>query len=355
MRGRLLYFILTIFIGVFFLVNIFLGQKQTEFDQMAEQDAAVVEQFEKSFETRLKEKLEGSGGIQGLLGDEEGSIWGLALLIGLFTLSTIVGSFILMSYLIAKTRGKEWIRRIQIPPPTTWSIFDVLRVVILFLFFAYLINLFEVILVGLGWISGDGLARVLPIFNTIILDIWIAFCIICFAHFNQPSGAFRSLGIIKQSMGEPIVLGGMAYISILPIFFIVLTGVMWFSQWIGYEAPVHPLVTVFVAEESQITLFCSIFLGVAVGPIVEELFFRGFCYAALRKRWGIGPGILISSFLFSVVHWNPFSVLPIFCLGIALAYLYEKTGSLMASMTVHILHNGLLVIGLFLSRGVVGT
>jgi len=49
--------------------------------------------------------------------------------------------------------------------------------------------------------------------------------------------------------------------------------------------------------------------------------------------------ILISGFVFALIHWNAYVFLQIFVLGLMLAYLFEKTGSLVAPITVHICHN----------------
>jgi membrane protease YdiL (CAAX protease family) len=44
--------------------------------------------------------------------------------------------------------------------------------------------------------------------------------------------------------------------------------------------------------------------------------------------------------------------LPIMALGLLLTYLYEKTGSLVSSMAVHIMHNVAMVILVFLARNI---
>ncbi|OLC29753.1 MAG: hypothetical protein AUH31_06125 [Armatimonadetes bacterium 13_1_40CM_64_14] len=73
-------------------------------------------------------------------------------------------------------------------------------------------------------------------------------------------------------------------------------------------------------------------------PIGEEVFFRGFIYNTLR-RWGWVWAVILSSVLFAAVHLQIVHFLPILLLGVVLAVLYQRTGSLVASMAVHGVNN----------------
>ena len=92
------------------------------------------------------------------------------------------------------------------------------------------------------------------------------------------------------------------------------------------------------------------FLVIGLGPFIEEIFFRGFVYGALKHRFGIRKAIFLSALFFSFLHTNPMGFFPILVLGLLLAYLYEKTGSLIPSITVHMLHNGVLLGLLFIVK-----
>ena len=89
-----------------------------------------------------------------------------------------------------------------------------------------------------------------------------------------------------------------------------------------------------------------------VGPAIEEVFFRGFTYTAFRNRWGVRWAIVGSAALFALLHMNLIAFIPIFILGVFLAYLYEKTGSLVPSMTVHMTHNFLMVNAALFFKGI---
>lgn len=85
--------------------------------------------------------------------------------------------------------------------------------------------------------------------------------------------------------------------------------------------------------------FLALTLGGMVAPIAEEFFFRGFFYTALRSKWGIKPALVLSSLIFALFHLSFLLIPLLFLMGVLLALLYEKRGSLDASFLLHILNN----------------
>lgn len=85
------------------------------------------------------------------------------------------------------------------------------------------------------------------------------------------------------------------------------------------------------------------FAAVVVAPIVEEVLFRGLLHNALRVRVG-RAAILVSSGLFAVTHLYIINFLPVFALGVLLAWLYERRGSLWAPIVAHAFANGMVAV-----------
>ncbi|WP_339230369.1 type II CAAX endopeptidase family protein [Oceanobacillus sp. FSL K6-2867] len=82
-----------------------------------------------------------------------------------------------------------------------------------------------------------------------------------------------------------------------------------------------------------------------ISPIYEEIFYRGFLYKWFRVKWGVGAGMLCSSFIFTIVHLPTYNTLPVnFASGIIFAWTYEKSGSVLPAMIVHGVFNGLAII-----------
>lgn len=61
-----------------------------------------------------------------------------------------------------------------------------------------------------------------------------------------------------------------------------------------------------------------------VSPITEEIVFRGLVFNRMRRFYPTAAAILISGMLFGVYHGNPVQGIYGACLGILIAYIYEK-------------------------------
>jgi membrane protease YdiL (CAAX protease family) len=85
-----------------------------------------------------------------------------------------------------------------------------------------------------------------------------------------------------------------------------------------------------------------------VAPFAEELYFRGVFYQWLRQRWGVWPGILVSSLVFGIVHGELSVAGAAFVLGLILAWIYEQSGSLWIAILVHAINNSFKVLALYL-------
>ena len=72
-----------------------------------------------------------------------------------------------------------------------------------------------------------------------------------------------------------------------------------------------------------------------VTPISEELLFRGFVLGGALPRIGPGPAVVATALLFSALHLKPEVMIPIFITGLALGWLYVKTGSLWPCIAAH--------------------
>lgn len=94
----------------------------------------------------------------------------------------------------------------------------------------------------------------------------------------------------------------------------------------------------------------TFFAVVLLAPVAEEIFFRGFLYGGLRARIGVIGAMLASTLFFTALHFSIDAFIPIFVLGLFLAWLYEKTGSLYPGIILHAANNGVAVIALFIAQ-----
>jgi len=82
-----------------------------------------------------------------------------------------------------------------------------------------------------------------------------------------------------------------------------------------------------------------IVMAVIVAPVAEEILFRGYFYGVIRRYGGRIAAILTSSLLFAAIHVHLPSMLGLGILAVILCLLYERTGSLWATITMHATFN----------------
>ncbi|MEJ2600399.1 MAG: type II CAAX endopeptidase family protein [Anaerolineales bacterium] len=87
--------------------------------------------------------------------------------------------------------------------------------------------------------------------------------------------------------------------------------------------------------------------GGIIAPFAEELVFRGVLYQWLRDRYGLWPGILISSLIFGLAHGDIAIGGAAAVLGIVLAWTFEKSQSLWPSVLIHVINNGAKIVLLY--------
>src|ERR1700691_5041870 len=89
--------------------------------------------------------------------------------------------------------------------------------------------------------------------------------------------------------------------------------------------------------------------AVSLGPLMEELFFRGFLYPVAARRLGAIWGILLTALPFGLIHFFQYgrswgAVLIIFLVGIVLTTVRAVTKSVAASFLTHVGYNGTLMV-----------
>ena len=292
----------------------------------------------------------------------EGNVyaWGLFGVTFLIVLGFVGGVVLDVIYFVLRSRNRNIVPRLGDLKEKPWSVADVVRAVILYFSFLAIIRLFfasgSFCLLTRFFLRSQDTVVVLDSFEGMALGFTLSYSIIAlvmlyFITFKYKQSFFRSLGVNIKSFIRSALLGLVAYISYLPFLFIALLMSLGLSDFFKMAPEENPLLNVFSIEGRPWLLFYFVLCICLIGPIIEELFFRGFLYPALRKKIGTFLSILLSSALFSLLHMTFVGFLPIFFLGILLAYIYEKSGSLLSSITIHIIHNSCITLFLFIVKG----
>ncbi|WP_299223063.1 CPBP family intramembrane glutamic endopeptidase [uncultured Aquimarina sp.] len=86
-------------------------------------------------------------------------------------------------------------------------------------------------------------------------------------------------------------------------------------------------------------MFWAVLFVAIFPPIFEELGFRGFLYNQLNKIASTKVTIILTAFIFALVHFSVISLLWIFPFGLLLGYLRHKYNTLWIGMIIHFIHN----------------
>ena len=153
---------------------------------------------------------------------------------------------------------------------------------------------------------------------------------------GRPSHAANLLGLRRDAIGGALLLALLGWLV-----------------YAGGSVALSPLlqpdqqeVAGDLAREGQslATLIVAGVLIVGLAPFAEELFFRGFVFAGLRERSGFWSAALLSGVGWGSLHLPGGDLgvaIQLSLFGVVLAYLYERRGSLLASILAHALNNGL--------------
>ncbi len=279
-----------------------------------------------SKEERTEKILEGNKGLAR-------SFTIASLIILLFLFLGLAMDAVLISLKLARKRIDIATYRLQ---AVRWNAWDVCRVAILFSFFGYMLVIIESVLARTcPLIKNDNFRMIV---NSSILDTLTVVFIVYFT-VRQYNEKLIALGISFKNFFRNIFYGVAGYITAAPALLAILFGISAVSSLFNYVPQEQHVVRLFMKEENAAFLVYSTVFASIVGPIIEEVFFRGFMYNAFKKYIGIFWAAIITAGIFATLHAHGVSFLPVMALGLLLVYLYEKTGTLVASMTVHVMHN----------------
>ncbi len=97
--------------------------------------------------------------------------------------------------------------------------------------------------------------------------------------------------------------------------------------------------------ESAAIVPLTLFLILDVAPFAEEIFFRGFIFHGMWGRIGFWPAAFASGFIFSLIHVSSADliglIVPFTIIGVLLAWIVRRTGSLWNAIAVHFLFNAI--------------
>lgn len=147
-------------------------------------------------------------------------------------------------------------------------------------------------------------------------------------------------------------LGFLAGIGALIFNLTVLNTLLWRVQQGAWKLVPFSVNDARVGIHGEYSLFAAM-LAWTIGPVLEELVYRGVIYTAVEKRWKGYAAVFVSALLFALIHFSFFSegfwraefecnlniFLKHFVTALVFGWLRMRTGSLLAPVAAHSAHN----------------
>ena len=248
-----------------------------------------------------------------------------------------VGGILLLGWALATGRFRALWGQVSHRLPA-WSFGELGRILLLTMLVASLLPFLSAAW-GTDPVSGALDHHLWVTVSMLCLDVFVILLVLAFAS-EKGTTAWSALGFSGFS---PVAAGLRNYLMAFPWLFLLVALTVKATQWFHWTPPVEPIQELVFQEQRGAVLGLVLVLACVIGPVAEELFFRGVLYPAIRTRTSRLAATLLSGAAFSLVHTNVVGFLPIMALGCLLAYLYESTGSLASPLAVHIVHNSLLM------------
>ena len=164
------------------------------------------------------------------------------------------------------------------------------------------------------------------------------------ARWKQDIGWRAPRGVLRE-----VGAGVAGYVAGLPVYFAMALVVVVITLIIGFftgsePKPAGNRITDLLGGGAVWQIFVIYLLATVWAPVVEESIFRGCLFRHLRRRTGVILAGLGSALVFAVLHGYVIQgLIMVGTLGFWFALMREWRGSIVASMTAHAIHNGVVM------------
>ncbi|MGA0334049.1 MAG: CPBP family intramembrane glutamic endopeptidase, partial [Kiritimatiellia bacterium] len=132
----------------------------------------------------------------------------------------------------------------------------------------------------------------------------------------------EALGMEDPLKLQDGIWGLVTYCMCLPLVGASALVTQWIFHAFSWEFQVQPMIQLFTELQGWMN-WVSVFLLVGfIGPLLEEVVFRGFLFTWLHQRVGLFPGLILQALIFAVIHMHAASLLPLFFLSLVLGLTY---------------------------------
>ncbi len=271
----------------------------------------------------------------------------IGILMGFYALMGLVGGGMLAMLVIAWLSGGQ--RRVS-PWRKPWNLMDVAEALVVLLL---LLVCVPMAMTALRGIIGPALSSETT--DALLTAVGYLFCGVCTIalivyrivyRIGSRRSVWKLLGLKWHRVTAGVGQGIAGFGVVVALLVIALSVLGQFGiERIVPLAPQAPL-EMFLKARNPLTFVIYFILVGIFAPIVEEIIFRGFVYPGLRRVMTVPAAALTSALVFAAAHIAvPVGgLLTITLIGIVLAYLYERSESLIAPVITHAMYNSFVLL-----------
>jgi len=162
----------------------------------------------------------------------------------------------------------------------------------------------------------------------------------------------KGFGLNIKTIFKDFFMAILNLLAVWPLILAAVTVTIYFAKLFtdqDYQMQQHQQLEM-ITEYPQLPLrIMIVFVAVVIAPLLEEMMFRGFVQTTIRSFFNIRnsawPAIAASSVFFAMMHADPGHWPSLFILGVCLGYSYEKSGSLLRPIFIHLFSNAISITG----------
>ena len=181
---------------------------------------------------------------------------------------------------------------------------------------------------------------VLPVAILVGVTVWFQ---VNRRFYQTPISLAAAFGFNRRNTGRCLLLGLVTGFGLVVIAMALALSTSLLIQALGDQAEPQKLVTLIAEEAAKPdqtgALVFFVVMAAVVAPVVEEIFFRGILYPAIKQIGYPRIAAIGTAILFALFHVNLLTFASLTAVALGLIALYEFTDNLLAPIVAHAVFN----------------
>jgi len=187
------------------------------------------------------------------------------------------------------------------------------------------------------------------VWTGVIFWMLILAALILFLGFVRGINVSEVFGFARLGPLRVMGLSALAMLIVFPLVYFTEKGnPLLFHEWVN-EFDRQNAVKALASSDDLGFKIAMIFSACLVAPVAEEVLFRGYVYATVKRFTDRSFSAVFTSTVFAVMHLNVLSLAPLWVLALCLTIAYEMTGCIWVPIAMHAIFNSVSMAVLLIS------